>query len=110
MVVAYPNVFRAAAMAAEAISAIFAGRPSSRKVGDLMITYGDLRNGFAKLADSLRRQALILGVSSFPNAVLSDNDKRGDASDLDSPQPAFRRSTGAVPGTRQLPYVPEAWR
>lgn len=108
----YPNPYRAAAEVADTIASIFAARPVKSVVGDLSLTYGDLQRAYSELGKALRRTARMIGISQWPNAVLSDFQKLTDAQDPDAVPPMFRRQTGFTPGSRPwpIPYVPEAWR
>lgn len=82
-----PHILYAAAAAAEAIGATYASEPSSKKVGDLQITFpgSGQRGTYSELADALRARAqrrgsggniYAGGISKTDKDTIQDNPDR----------------------------------
>lgn len=95
------NPYYAAARAAELISSSYSGK-STKTVGDLSISFGELASHYGDLADRLRAQAAdprLSGAVPVPYAGgLSVAEKQGDVADTDLVQPAFRVNQHSSPG------------
>lgn len=89
----HPNVWLAAAAAADAIAGKYSGAVSEKKVGDLSLKYGAAgRSGeYTTLARSLRLQAA-MRATPFSGGI-SESGKTAQEADSDWDRPAFTRDT-----------------
>lgn len=85
----YPSIYLAAAAAADAIAGSYADQASSKKVGDLSISYGGRAVEYTALAKSLRMQAALKATPFSGGISISDKDSQEADSDWD--RPSFSR-------------------
>ena len=86
----HSNVLLAAAAAADQLGARFAGDPKSKKVGDLVIDYGDGRSAtFKAVAKRLRAQVSRRGGANLFAGGLSESEKVTEEAKVDKVQPTF---------------------
>ena len=86
----HSNVLLAAAAAADQLGARFAGDPKSKKVGDLVIDYGDGRSAtFKAVAMRLRAQVSRRGGANLFAGGLSESEKVTEEAKADKVQPRF---------------------
>lgn len=91
----HPNIWLAAAAAADAIAGKYSDAVISKKVGDLQLTYGSAAVGrageYRTLARSLRLQAA-MRATPFSGGI-SESGKTAQEADSDWDRPAFTRDT-----------------
>jgi len=99
------NVYFAAAIIAESISAKFA-RHADKDIGDLAIKYSQRSTAYAAIAARLRIRAAATGISAVYAGGISVNDKATNEDDTDRVKPTFRRGIHDQPGA---PDVTDPW-
>lgn len=92
----YPNVYFAAAYAAEAIAGMFS-RQTDRSLAGLSLSNSQKAKQYSTLAAALRRQGA-LGVSPYAGGQ-SILDKQRREQDMDRVPPLFTRETAEIAGT-----------
>lgn len=89
-----PNIYSAAALAANSLAALFGGSGSEKKVGDLSIKRADAAY-YRDLAKEFRRMS---SLQSAPYAGgISRDDKDAQLDDTDRVKPSFTRGQFANP-------------
>lgn len=101
----FPTPLFAAAQAARSLAAKFAGQVTSKKVGDLAITYAEKVKNYLALAASLQSQAEMAGAVLYSGGT-SKSDMEAVAADSNRvPQP-FSRGQFDITPQSQGPAVP----
>ena len=94
----YGNLLRAAAVCAEQIALSLGKKATTRSIGDLSITVAQQRDTYVTLAKVLHARAAKEAITSFPLGGQSEIEKWTGQILTDTPQPAFRKTTGRTGG------------
>lgn len=101
----FPNPLYAAAQAARSLAAKFAGQVTSKRVGDLALTYAEKVKNYLALADALEMQADQTGAQLYSGGT-SKSDMTAVAADSNRvPQP-FSRGQFDITPQSEAPAVP----
>lgn len=104
----FPTALYAAAQAARSLAGKFAGQVTSKKVGDLALTYAEKVKNYTALAASLQLQAEQAGAQLYSGGT-SKSDMAAVAADSNRvPQPFSRGQFDITPQSQGPAFPPDA--